>query len=246
MTSGPLPEPPAPPVVAAAAPPVPSTPVQVPVGAASVSLRPAPSALSPEAIAEIFAAKVEAPNMKQAQKKGEKAKQTSIDLRKVHWPDVKNEDIWLLSNENKRSGFAQVPRTLSMVINIINDIAKRKYGKAMPAGKTYFALWLHHWGEGLVRIASEQQIAYEAGYGGQRNVSTFRQHMEVLKEIGFIDFRKGVKGPMHYVLLLNPYNVMKRLRDQKDNTGEKLVSDEQYAALVERVNDIGSRSELEE
>ena len=83
-----------------------------------------------------------------------KAKQTSIDLRKVHWPDVKNEDIWLLSNENKRSGFAQVPRTLAMVINIINDIAKRKYGKAMPAGKTYLALWLHHWGEGLVRSSS--------------------------------------------------------------------------------------------
>ena len=47
-------------------------------------------------------------------------------------------------------------------------------------------------------------------------------------------------------LLLNPYNVMKRLRDQTDDSGEKLVSDEQYAALVERVNDIGSRSELEE
>lgn len=208
---------------------------------------PAPGAANADALAALFsAAAIEAPNLKQAQKKGGKAKQTSIDLRKVHWGDVKDEDIWLLSNEHKRFGFAQVPRTLSLVINIINDIAKKKYGKAVPAGKTYFALWLHHYGEGLVRVGSEAQMAYEAGYGGQRNVSTFRQHMEVLKEIGFIDFRKGVKGPMHYVLLLNPYNVMKRLREQKDETGEKLVSDEQYAALVERVNDIGSRSELGE
>nr|WP_297353531.1 hypothetical protein [uncultured Caldimonas sp.] len=217
-------------------PAVPPAPPQSPVQAAPLS---APAA-------SLFSSTIEALNVKQAQKKGEKAKQTNIDLRKVHWADVKDEDIWLLSNEHKRFGFAQVPRTLSLVINIINDIAKKKYGKAIPAGKTYFALWLHHYGEGLVRIASEAQIAYEAGYGGQRNVSTFRQHMEVLKEIGFIDFRKGVKGPMHYVLLLNPYNVMKRLRDQKDETGEKLVSDEQYAALVERVNDIGSRSELGE
>jgi hypothetical protein len=209
--------------------PPPATPVEA---AAAVVVPPAPplDALSADGLAALLAAKVEAPNVKQAQKKGEKAKQTNIDLRKVHWADVKDEDIWLLS----------------LVINIINEIAKKKYGKAVPAGKTYFALWLHHYGEGLVRIASEAQIAYEAGYGGQRNVSTFRQHMEVLKEIGFIDFRKGVKGPMHYVLLLNPYNVMKRLREQKDETGEKLVSDEQYAALVERVNDIGSRSELGE
>ena len=232
--------------------PAPAAPVPPPAtfvgAAATVVVPPAspPGALSDDGLAAHFAAKIEAPNVRQAQKKGEKAKQTNIDLRKVHWADLKDEDIWLLSNEHKRFGFAQVPRTLSLVINIINEIAKKKNGKAVPAGKTYFALWLHHYGEGLVRIASEAQIAYEAGYGGQRNVSTFRQHMEVLREIGFIDFRKGVKGPMHYVLLLNPYNVMKRLREQKDETGEKLVSDEQYAALVERVNDIGSRGELGE
>lgn len=227
---------------------VPPAPAQTPIQATVTTLVPPPAAQGPASgnVAALMASTLEAPNMRQAQKKGEKAKQTSIDLRKVHWADVKDEDIWLLSNEHKRFGFAQVPRTLSLVINIINDIAKKKYGKAVPAGKTYFALWLHHYGEGLVRIASEQQIAYEAGYGGQRNVSTFRDHMKVLKEIGFIDFRKGVKGPMHYVLLLNPYNVMKRLRDQTDETGEKLVTDEQYAALVERANDIGSRSELEE
>lgn len=223
---------------------LPDPPATASVHATAIAVTP-PAPLS-AAAAALLSSTIEAPNVKQAHKKGEKAKQTNIDLRKVHWADVKDEDIWLLSNEHKRFGFAQVPRTLSLVINIINDIAKKKYGKAIPAGKTYFALWLHHYGEGLVRIASEAQIAYEAGYGGQRNVSTFRQHMQVLKEIGFIDFRKGVKGPMHYVLLLNPYNVMKRLRDQKDDTGEKLVSDEQYAALVERVNDIGSRSELEE
>lgn len=244
MKTKPVPAPTEPPAQA------PATPVEAAV-AVVVPPAPAPNAVTSTddvfaAFAALAAAKVEAPNVKQAQKKGEKAKQTSIDLRKVHWADVKDEDIWLLSNEHKRFGFAQVPRTLSLVINIINEIAKKKYGKAVPAGKTYFALWLHHYGEGLVRVASEAQIAYEAGYGGQRNVSTFRQHMAVLKEIGFIDFRKGVKGPMHYVLLLNPYNVLKRLRELKDETGEKLVSDEQYAALVERVNDIGSRSELGE
>lgn len=196
--------------------------------------------------AQLFAAKVDAPNVKQAQDKSNKAKQTAIDIRKVHWPDANEEDLWVLSKEKKRNGFAQVPRTLSMVANIANDLAKRKQEKSVPVGKTYFVLWLHQFGEGLVRIHSEAQIAYEAGYGGQRNVSTFRQHMEILKDLGFIDFRKGVKGPMHYVLIWNPYTVIKRLHSQVDEFGEKLVSNEQYAAFVERTNDIGSRGELAE
>jgi hypothetical protein len=178
-------------------------------------------------------------NKKETAKAHSKAKQTAIDIRKVHWPEVKDEDLWLLG-ERKRGGFAQVPRTLSIVMNIINDITKRKWGKSVPVGKTYFVLWLHHFDEGLVRINSEADAAYEAGYDGQRNISTFRSHMKMLQDIGFIDFRKGPRGPMQFVLMRSPYKVLKQLHT------EGLVPPEQYAALVERLIDIGSRSELED
>lgn len=177
------------------------------------------------------------PTGKQQSNKHQKAKQTAIEIRKLHWPEVKDDDLWLLS-DRKRGGFAQVPRPLSLVMNIINDITKRKYAKAVPAGKTFLVLWLHHYGEGLVKIDSEADAAYEAGYGGERNISTFRAHMKILQEIGFIDFRAGTKGPMQYVLMRNPYAVVKRLH------GEKLVSDQQFAALIERTNAIGSGDEL--
>lgn len=127
-----------------------------------------------------------------------------------------------------------------MIMNMINDITKRKVGKSIPAGKTYLILWLHVYEEGLVRIDSEAEAAFEAGYGGQRNATTFRLHMNILKDLGFIDFRKGTKGPMQYVLLLNPYKVVQGLHVAG------LVPNEHYAALIERANAIGSGREFEE
>ncbi|MBO7837761.1 hypothetical protein [Burkholderia pseudomallei] len=176
---------------------------------------------------------------KQHAKRISKAQQTAIEIRNLHWPDVKAEDLWLLG-DRKRGGFAQVPRPLAMMMNVINDITKRKTGKAIPAGKTYLVLWLHVFDEALVRIDSEADAAFEAGYEGERNVSTFRNHMKMLKELGFIDFRKGTKGPMQYVLLLNPYKVVKKLHTAG------LVPDTQYAALLERASAIGSSQELKE
>jgi hypothetical protein len=178
-------------------------------------------------------------NVKQHEKRANKAKEAALEIRRMHWPEVKEEDLWLLG-DRKRGGFAQVPRTLAMMMNIINDITKRKTGKAVPIGKTYLVLWLRVYAEGLVRIESELEAAFEAGYEGERNVSTFRSHMHLLKDLGFIDFRPGIKGPMHYVLLRNPYTVAKKLHV------EGLIPDSRYAALIERASAIGSSHELKE
>lgn len=178
-------------------------------------------------------------NGKQHARRASKAQQTAIDLRNLHWPDIKDEDLWLLG-DRKRGGFAQVPRTLSIIMNVINDITKRDSGKAVPAGKTYLVLWLRVFDEGFVRIDSESEVAYEAGYHGERNVATFHNHMQILKKLGFIDFRRGTKGPMQYVLMLNPYKVVKQLHT------DKLIPTEQYAALIERAGAIGAAQELKD
>ncbi len=196
----------------------------------------ASSTVTPNPLASLMASQL---NGKQHAKRVSKAQQTAIEIRNLHWPDVKAEDLWLLG-DRKRGGFAQVPRTLSMMMNVINDITKRKTGKAVPAGKTYLVLWLHVFDEALVRIDSEADAAFEAGYEGERNVTTFRNHMNMLKELGFIDFRRGTKGPMQYVLLLNPYKVVKQLHVAG------LIPNTQYAALLERASAIGSSQELKE
>lgn len=220
------------PAAAVATVPAASTVPPAPLVGAAPSTGPATTST----LAALFASQV---NTKQHAKRVSKAQQAAVEIRNLHWPDVKPEDLWLLG-DRKRGGFAQVPRTLSMMMNVINDITKRKTGKAVPAGKTYLVLWLHVFDEALVRIDSEADAAFEAGYEGERNVTTFRNHMNMLKELGFIDFRRGTKGPMQYVLLLNPYKVVKQLH------AAGLIPNTQYAALIERTSAIGSSKELKE
>jgi hypothetical protein len=178
-------------------------------------------------------------NIRQASRKANKAREAAIKIRDQLWPGLDSSEIWS-STDRKRVGFAQVPRVLSLVMGMINDVTKKKTGKALPAGRTYLVLWLHGYGEGIVKIDSEQEAAYEAGYGGERGKTTFRAHMAALKDLGFVDYAKGPKGPYQWVLLRNPYKVVKELADQN------LITKDQFVAFTERTFAVGAGSDLGE
>jgi hypothetical protein len=72
----------------------------------------------------------------------------------------------------------------------------------------------------------------EAGYVGERNVTTWREHLRVLKDLGFIDFAPGLAGPCQFVLLLNPYHAAKAL------LGKGWVQRAAYTALYQRAQEI--------
>lgn len=167
-----------------------------------------------------------------------KVNEMALEIRKLHWPTIGPAQLWLL--DGKRGGFAQVPRTLSLLTSVIKDAVKKKTGKSSAAGNTYTVLWLHIYGEGVAKIDNEKDAAFEAGYGGERSVSTFRSHMNVLKDLGFIDYGEGPRGPMQWVLLLNPYQVLQRLN------ADGLVEKKYLAALLERLSAIGSSNELKD
>ncbi|MFA5912017.1 MAG: hypothetical protein WC830_00520 [Burkholderiales bacterium] len=176
-------------------------------------------------------------NQKQLQKKASKAKEAAIAMRQHLWPDVTDAHLWLL-DEKTRKGFAQIPRILPLLMNIISDVSKRVSGKSVPAGRTYLVLWCRVFSEGFVKIDSEAAAALEAGYSGERNVTTWREHVRVLKELGFIDFKEGPSGPTQYILLFNPYAVVKELH------AKRWLPQNQYTALFQRATDIGAGSEL--
>lgn len=176
-------------------------------------------------------------NAKQAAKRLNKAVVDTVAMRKHHWPDIGDDKLWLLSDRNKK-GFAQFPRPLPILMNMIGDASKQVSTKAVPAGRSYLVLWCRVFGEALVKIENEMMAASEAGYVGERSVSTWREHMRVLKELGFIDYKAGAAGPMHYILLFNPYKVAKDLKTKG------WVQDVQYTALFQRALEIGAGSEF--
>lgn len=173
-------------------------------------------------------------NLKQAKKRASKAKQGALKMRSHLWPGAKESDLWLREDDS-RKGFTTIPRTIPMFINLIQDASKYvSGGKSIPAGRSYLVLWCRVFDEGFVKIEQEAAAALEAGYTGERNVTTWREHLRVLKDLGFIDFKSGPSGPCQYVLLWNPYLAAKALRQKG------WLQEGAYTALLQRAIEIGA------
>lgn len=156
-------------------------------------------------------------------------------LRDQLWPDVNEDLLWA---PHTHDGYAQIPRTLPIFINIINDLSKTAHekSKSIPAGKTYLVLWSRLFNHSFVTIQNEKAAAFEAGYSGERSVTTWREHLQVLKKLGFIDYRGGIAGDFTHILIFNPYKVAVALRDRIQSTS--------WTALYERALDIGADKDL--
>jgi hypothetical protein len=196
------------------------------------SPKPAPVAASAPAV------DLPALNVKQANTKINKAKEDTIAMRKQLWPEVTEDHLWLIGDRRKK-GFSSMPRVMPMLMNLIQDASKQVSKKSIPAGRTYLVLWCRVFGEGMVNIDNEIVTASEAGYTGERALTTWREHMRVLKALGFIDFKVGQAGPMQFVLLFNPYKVVKSLKEKK------WIPEDEYNKLYQRAGQIGARPDLE-
>ncbi len=205
---------------------------------ASPGVAPKPSATAAPAVAaktqtEVLAA-FHVLNEKQARTRRNKAKESNLKMRKHLWPSLDEASLWLREDKT-RKGYTTMPRTIPQIINLINDISKQVTGgKAVPAGRSYLVLWCRVFDEGFVKIESEAVAALEAGYTGERNVTTWREHLNVLKDLGFIDCKEGPAGPFQYILLFNPYQVVKALY------AKGWVQQASYTALFQRAMDIGA------
>jgi len=106
--------------------------------------------------------------------------------------------------------------------------------KGKPVSQTYFDLWCRtREGDGFVIASNPKEMAFYAGFSGERADSTWATRMRILEELGFVQFREGTSGSIHYVLLQNPYKVIETLHK------EKKVQDAAYNALIEKMIEIG-------
>lgn len=153
-------------------------------------------------------------------------------LRKKFWPKVTNNDLWLRKNTK---GFGTIPRGLSIIMGIMNSLTKGK-----PVSSTYITLWCYVFDEMTITIQRPRQMAMESGFTGQRAENTWRDRMKKLEELGFIKSKAGASGDFHYVLLLNPYLVVKSLEENKAYD----IPENLYNTLIDRIDEIGEKSEI--
>ena len=98
-------------------------------------------------------------NIKKISKAQEKAKA----LRDSFWPDLDESRLW---NRKTSNGFTTIPRTMPLIMNIIDVLSKNK-----PAGRTYFALWCRSFDQSFLVIDPEGHSKCSAH--GHPNCSTW-------------------------------------------------------------------------
>jgi hypothetical protein len=107
-------------------------------------------------------------------------------------------------------------------------------GKGTPVSKVYLSLWCRVFDECLLEIKSYDDLAFEAGFSGQRAVTTWKQRMAKLVELGFILAEEGPRGEYDYLLLLSPYPIIKHLYEKKK------IQKQKYITLFSRSQEIGA------
>ncbi len=151
-----------------------------------------------------------------------------LELRRQYWPDVPEAALW---HRKESKGFITIPRVLPIVLSIMDDMSKNR-----PLSSTYFVLWCRTFDENMVTTMSPEQMAFEAGFGGQRGAQTWKSRMQILADLGFIMAQPGANGPFSHVLILNPVLVIRRHRE----TRKAKVLDAKFNALASRASEIGA------
>ena len=164
---------------------------------------------------------------KSTKKRASKMSTRTLKLREQLWPELDKALLW---NRTTAKGFTTVPRTMPHMFEIIDDLG----GKGTPLSRVYFSLWCRVFDESLIEIKSYNELAYEAGFSGQRAVTLWKQRMARLVELGFILAEEGTGGKYDYILLLNPYSIIK----QSYEAGK--IQKYKYIALFNRVQEVGA------
>lgn len=150
-------------------------------------------------------------------------------LREKLWPDVDFEkQLW---HRKRNDGFITIPRTMPLIMSIIDDLSK-----GGPAGMTYAELWCRSFDEMYVSLSKSKEMAFCSGFIGQRAERTWAEKVRKLAELGFIKIKGGQAGQLSHALIMNPYLVIKKLHDDKVAG----LSQEKYDALVERAVEINA------
>ncbi|MGH1377063.1 MAG: hypothetical protein ACRBCK_12035 [Alphaproteobacteria bacterium] len=150
-----------------------------------------------------------------------------LEMRAKLWKDAEDK-IW-----SPTGGWLIIPRAMPLILRIM-DIASPN-GK--PVSQTYMDLWCRNReDDGFVIASNPKEMAYYSGFTGERAESTWTTRMRILEDLGFVEFKEGTSGPIHYVLLHNPYEVIEALHAKKE------VPNAAYNALIEKIIEIGEKS----
>ena len=153
-------------------------------------------------------------------------------MRAAIFPGIDESRVWDIRNKTRTKGFTPVPRTMPLIGAIMDSLA----GKGKPVSTTFLELWCRADERGFQVVSKPHEVAFASGFITERGLTTWRERMRKLVELGFIASKPGASGDFHYVQIWNPYIVIK----EHAQAGTEGFSERHYYALVERVSEIGA------
>ncbi len=154
-----------------------------------------------------------------------------LQQRDFLWPNVAPY-VW---DHRANKGFAFVPKTMPLILRIMDDLSPGK-----PLSSTYLGLWCETWETSLINTSKHQDLAYAAGFTGQRAVYTWAGRVQLLRELSFIDVKPGKSGAISHVLIWNPHLII-RLHHRNRQPG---LVEANFNALIERAMEVGASDML--
>jgi hypothetical protein len=161
------------------------------------------------------------------------AAQKSLQLRDQLWPGAEPH-LW---DRKAHKGFATIPKTMPLILKVMDEMTNRA-----PVSATYMALWCATWDNSLVSLAKPGELAFAAGFSGERDKHTWGTRMRKLAELEFIGIKEGRSGPMSHAIIWNPHKVIRWHHDIAKTPGLREAT---WNALLELANELGVNDMLE-
>ena len=152
--------------------------------------------------------------------------QRQLMARAKLWPEVTDEMLWQMENE----GWVAVPRLMPLMMSIMDDLS----GKGFPVSRTYFEMLARLMDERFLTLNRPEEMAFHAGFEGQRALRTWKDRVQRLANLGFIGLKSGPLGDLSYAVFYNPYHIIKRAHLAGN------VQERKWQALVIRANEVGA------
>jgi hypothetical protein len=149
-----------------------------------------------------------------------------LDTRAKLWPELTGDMLWSMDND----GWVALPRLMPLMMSIMDDLSE----KGFPVSRTYLELWARLRDEQFLTLNRPEEMAFHAGFEGQRALRTWKDRVQRLADLGFIGLVPGPLGDLSYAVFYNPYHVIKRAYLAKK------VQERKWQALVVRAGEIGS------
>jgi hypothetical protein len=157
-------------------------------------------------------------------------------LRNSLWPHAESK-MW---HRKEYGGFVTVPKTMPFICRMLDESSKNH-----PLGSTYQALWAFTWdNNAFIRLNRAKEVAYAAGFTGQRGERTLLDRIKRLSDAGFVEVKPSGGNRFGFIFIPNPHEVVMRIwalqmRATADERPPITLQEASYNAFLERALEIG-------